>query len=179
MKNQNKILISLLTASASALAAAPTFAEKLELENNQDKDNNNLKETIDIDNIINLQTSLTEEQIIVRNDIKAQIEAMLTKKAPIMKISEYVDIVVDNYGKNNESAKKQIFDELKLGGADCSPGSKSADSTCMVTTGGVPSNNRTNPSYGGSGYGGSPRIECHAACHNACHRACHGSRGWR
>ena len=164
MKNQNKILMSLLTASVSALAAAPTLAQEQgkEVEGNY----------IDFKQVVNGSDQLTEEQVLIKNDIKAQVEAMLTKKTPIMKIGESINIVVENYAKDDETIKQQVFEELNLGATNWT----------------IDKNNRrtdsTNPniqSTAGSqtARNGAAKTSCHAICHTACHGACHGSRGWR
>lgn len=165
MKNQNKILMSLLTASVSALAAAPTLANETETaQGNAVKGN-----YIDFKYVVDGSEKLTEEQILVKNDIKAQVEAMLTKKAPIMKIAESIDIITENYAKNDAIIKHQVFEELQLGAAGAAAcGSGTGDSTCVTFDG-----------TSKTGTAGPKARQCHAVCHTACHGACHGSRGWR
>lgn len=171
MKNQNKILMSLLTASVSALASAPALAEQLnEVKQDKSVESTNANAShIDFQLVLGNSQQLTEEQILVKNDIKAQVEAMLTKKAPIMKISESINIVAESYSKNNETIAQQVFEELQLGavGASCYGNANSRDSTCLVISG----QNARN--------GTARANNCHATCHTACHGACHGSRGWR
>lgn len=171
MKNQNKILMSLLTASVSALASAPALAQEL---NNKEQIKsveaiNN--DYIDFKYVLNGYEQLTNEQVLLKNDIKAQVEAMLTKKAPIMKISESINIIVDSYAKNDETIKQQVFDDLQLGAAGtyCAEAALGKDSTC-ITIGNKGDRVNTNPRSG---------AQCHATCHTACHGACHGARGWR
>ncbi len=163
MKNQNKILMSLLTASVSALAAAPTLAQEQgkEVEGNY----------IDLKHVVNGSDQLTEEQVLIKNDIKAQVEAMLTKKTPIMKIGESINIVVENYAKNDETIKQQVFEELNLGATSWTvdKNNRKTDSANLsIKNVGETQNVR----------GGAAKTSCHAICHTACHGACHGSRGW-
>jgi hypothetical protein len=168
MKNQNKILMSLLTASVSELAAAPTLANEAETAQGNKVEGN----YIDFKYVVDGSEKLTEEQILVKNDIKAQVEAMLTKKAPIMKIAESIDIIAENYAKNDSVIKQQVFEDLQLGaaGADACA-DKTSDSSCLIIK---------NIGDTKSGTTGNPRTkQCHAVCHTACHGACHGSRGWR
>jgi hypothetical protein len=164
MKNQNKILMSLLTASVSALAAAPTLANEGEVVQGNQAEG----KYIDFKHVVNGSEKLTEEQILVKNDIKVQVEAMLTKKTPIMQIADSINIIAENYAKNDTVIKQQVFEELNLGATDaCDP--KSSDSSCLTLNG----ISRTVPT-------GNPKAkQCHAVCHTACHGACHGSRGWR
>ncbi|NCQ51650.1 hypothetical protein GW796_07105 [archaeon] len=149
MKNQNKILMSLLTASISALAASPALAKTVV---------DGEIQVININSLSDASQELSAERLIVKNDIRSQVEAMLTKKAPIMKISESIDIVVDNYGRDSASIKKQVFEDLNLG--------NTSDSTNIVPGATVSTT-------------GSAQSVCHATCHTACHGACHGARGWR
>jgi len=149
MKNQNKILMSLLTASISALAASHALAKTVV---------DGEIQVININSLSDASQELSAERLIVKNDIRSQVEAMLTKKAPIMKISESIDIVVDNYGRDSASIKKQVFEDLNLG--------NTSDSTNIVPGATVSTT-------------GSAQSVCHATCHTACHGACHGARGWR
>lgn len=164
MKNQNKILMSLLTASVSALAAAPALAGHVSEEQGKTIEG----KFIDFKHVVNGSEQLTEEQILVKNSIKAQVEAMLTKKEPIMQIAESIDIIVENYAKNDTVIKQQVFEDLQLGAAGAAACDKgTSDSTCITI--GNKSNTQVNPRA----------RQCHAICHTACHGACHGSRGWR
>lgn len=174
MKNQNKILMSLLTASVSALATAPVLANSLD-ENNQGNLSNTegSKSTyINFDSVANTE-NLNAEENAIKQDIKAQVEAMLNKKAPIMKISESIDIVVDSYGKNNDSIKKQVFQDLNLAATynPNTPNTSVNDSALSAGSVGTYTSATTQVNGGVS--------RCHAICHSACHGACHGSRGWR
>jgi hypothetical protein len=159
MKNQNKILMSLLTASVTALSTAPTLASSLEGSNIKELENANENKLIDLMAMFKID-SLTENQVLIRQDIKSQVQAMLSKKAPIIKIGENINIVVDSYGKNHESIKQEVFDDLNLAAGGVQ------DSTNLIINGST----ATIPK---------PAIACHLQCHTACHGACHGSRGWR
>jgi hypothetical protein len=163
MKNQNKILMSLLTASVSALAAAPTLANEGEVAQGNQVEG----KYIDFKHVVDGSEKLTEEQILVKNDIKAQVEAMLTKKTPIMQIAESINIIAENYAKNDAVIKQQVFEDLNLGAAQCADGV--SDSTCLAINGASHTASTVNPKT----------KQCHAVCHTACHGACHGSRGWR
>jgi hypothetical protein len=169
MKNQNKILMSLLTASVSALAAAPALAQDI-----KDKDQTNAVENtagdyIDFKYVVN-NLQLTEDQVLVKNDIKAQVEAMLTKKAPIMKIAENINIVVESYAKNDETIQRQVFEELNLGVTYGTTIPERRNDSTTLTINAAGKNTQS---------GRSQTSAPHAYCHTACHGACHGSRGWR
>lgn len=167
MKNQNKILMSLLTASVSALAAAPALAQDLKNKEQGGTVENTNSNYIDFKYVVN-NNQLTEEQILVKNDIKTQVEAMLTKKAPIMKIAESIHIVVENYAKNDETIQNQVFEELQLGATlNKDLVNRKSDSTNLTGIGNTGTTGRSNIT------------ETRAYCHTACHGACHGSRGWR
>lgn len=158
MKN-NKILMSLVAASIAAMAAAP---ELLKTDSDQEKNTaDDNKKIIDI----NKQANLTPEQEELSKDAQTQVSALLSKKAPVMKVSESVSILVDNYGSNNESTKEKIYKDLQLAQVG------HQDSTSVGTMGASGTRSPTPP--------GGPAVVCHSACHGACHAACHGSRGWR
>lgn len=153
--NNKKVLMSLVTASISALAAAPALAQNIQQSKvNQQQDNH----LIDISNFIKESSSLTPEQIAFQQDVHEQVQSMLTKKNPLIKIGETFSIVADNYGKDKVSMKQKIFKDMNLayGGTQ--------DSTSLATG---PAQYST---YNNS---------CFATCHTACHGACHGARGWR
>ena len=156
--------MSLITASVSALAAAPTLAQEQgkEVEGKH----------IDFKHVVNGSEQLSDEQVLIKNDIKAQVEAMLTKKTPIMKIAEGINIVVENYSKNDETIKQQVFGELNLGATNwtVNKDDRKTDSTNPNISSTAGSQSIRN---------GGARTSCHAVCHTACHGACHGSRGWR
>lgn len=149
MKNQ-KVLMSLLTASISALAAAPALAGE----------KNDQIISIDINKIVKNSEKLSESDIVFKNKIKTQVESMLSKKSPILQINESINIVVDNYTQNDTLIKQKVLKELNLGAGG------TQDSTGLV---GVENGQPT----------GSVQLACHATCHTACHGACHGARGWR
>lgn len=162
MKN-NKILMSLVAASIAAMAAAPELMKtdsSQENENQENKEEN--KKLIDI----NKQTNLTPEQEELSKEAESQVSALLSKKAPIMRVSESISVLVDNYGTNNESTKEKIYKDLQLTQA------RDQDSTSNTRLPGA-STTKSNTSAPPTA------TVCHSACHGACHAACHGSRGWR
>lgn len=164
MKNQNKILISLLTASISALAAAPYLIEKETANNDSSDAKEQDKKVVDI--AVNKE-SVSAEDVALKQEIKEHVQAMLTRKEPMVKIGESVDIVTENYGKE-QNLKKEVFAELGVG----YNWENSQDSTQAPV---------------GSGYSGATNVTstqgqtymCHSACHGVCHSNCHGARGWR
>jgi hypothetical protein len=160
MKN-NKVLMSLVAASIAAMAAAP---ELLKSDAPKTEDQNSEHKIIDL--AAKAPKQLTDEQAALSEDAKNQVGAMLNKKAPVMKVSESVSVLVDNYGSNDESVKEKIYRDLKL--TQVTP---NQDSTTAPTT-------IFNPGATGMMTGPST-VLCHSACHGACHAACHGSRGWR
>lgn len=162
MKN-NKILMSLVAASIAAMAAAPELMKTDSSQENEGQDNNaENKKLIDVDK----QANLTPEQEELSKEAENQVSALLSKKAPIMRVSESISVLVDNYGSNNESTKEKIYKDLQLTQA------RNQDSTSGTGVSGA-SNSR--PAGGPSPH----TTVCHSACHGACHSACHGSRGWR
>lgn len=168
MKNQNKILMSLLTASISALAAAPYLIDGKEDKSEEKKDG----KLVGIS--IGSSETLSQEDKAMKQEIKGQIEAMLTKKSPMVKIGESVDIVTENYGKS-ETIRSQVFKELELGvGYDASSiqdaTSQNWGANAAAGNTGVSSPN---------GVANMCHSACHGVCHGVCHGACHGARGWR
>lgn len=155
MKN-NKALMCLLTASISALAAAPSFASE--------KDS---KKLIDADLFKN--TDLTADQLATRQEVKSQVDILLSRKAPMMKLGESVSVVIDNYGREDISLKSSVYEKLGLGAA-----TRSDDSSKPPTAGtsGAVSTCASNPDL-------CPTVCYVVDCHSACHGACHGARGWR
>lgn len=147
----NKILMSLVAASISAMASAPQVIQAQELNKDTSKDTINL-ETIDLEKLQPAQATFVVE-------MQNQLDAMLNKKTPSMRISESINILVENYGHNNASLKQEVLEKLGL-----SQSSNRQDSTTVK-----------NSVYNTGGAASS----CHAACHSACHGACHGARGWR
>ncbi len=146
MKNDNKVLMTLLTASISALAAAPYIMEKSEKVIDLSKDKNELKD---------------EADVAKKQEIEGQIDAMLAKKSPSLKIGENINIVVDNYGSENKNLKTQVFGEMNLSAND-------QDSTVTKSDGNF------------SRFDSVINTKKSAIiCHTACHGACHGARGWR
>lgn len=141
MNNQNKVLMSLLTASISALAAAPALAGEKE-------------KIIDVNEIGSKNKSTKEISPEAKKDIKNQVNAMLSKKTPTVQIAESIDIVTDNYGKDKDTIKKKVFKDLKLG--------VTQDSTNVGTVG---------VTYNTGGTQSACHSVCHSACHGACHGA--------
>lgn len=162
MKN-NKILMSLVLASISAMAAAPFVVDKMDSKDEKNDDKANVAEGKKVINVASVDHSnvLSAD---TKEDLNKQMDAMLMKKTSIQHLSESISILVDNYGHDNESAKDKIFKELNL--------AQAADSTSVIPGGAITSTT-------GSATTSSTVTFCHSACHGACHSACHGSRGWR
>lgn len=156
MKN-NKVLMSLVAASIAAMAAAPELLKSDTAKNESDKE--------DTKKIIDLASNTNPEHAEMVKDVENQVGAILNKKAPVMKVSESVSILVDNYGSNDISVKEKIYKDLKLAQYNNDSATPMAGSTVGTQTN----------TYGTN----SPVVVCHSACHGACHSACHGSRGWR
>lgn len=161
MKNQNKILLSLLSASVSALATMPAMA-------NDFKEKNDEKVDATKDNLINLpsllnEKVLTQEEQDIKDDMRIQIEALLNKRSSMMKINQNIDLVLESFGENNQSMKNKIFQDLKLA-ATIDPNNltdqKKGDSVNAPDTTRI-------QQLGGN------QTACHAVCHYACHSACH------
>lgn len=169
MKN-NKVLMSLVVASISAMAASPFVleadAEKsshasstdtdkdLEKQNIAKQEN---KQNISIEAILSATLMSGEDNLKVQQDLKEQTVAMLNKKDTLQPLYESISIVAENYGSHSDKVmRKEIYDEFNFGYTD------------STASGG----------YGSATYGAQPAA-CHWACHSACHSACHGSRGWR
>lgn len=193
--NNNKALMCLLTASISALAAAPTIAAEQNPENS-----NNI---IDIEKFTS-NTNLTPAQLEQKKDLRAQIDILLSRKAPQMKIGESVDIMIDSYGKNKLSLKSDMFEKMGFAASN-DPSSFNYDSKTLITENNDAANavrNAAAQRQNDRGYVAScdaknaaanglpsdmtacPKGEykftaCHTACHGVCHGACHGARGWR
>ncbi len=144
MKNDNKVLMTLLTASISALAAAPYLLEKNDKMIDLSKSKDASKDDVDVAK---------------KQEIEGQIDAMLSKKSPTLKIGENINIVVDSYGHENKNLKEQVFGEVNLAAND-------QDSTQTASDGNF---SRFNKIVNSSA----------TICHTACHGACHGARGWR
>lgn len=159
MKN-SKILMSLVAASIAAMAAAPELL-KSEANDHDGKQKDLNKKLI---NLNDKNVQLTAEQEELSKDAENQVGAILSKKAPIMKVSESVSILVDNYGSDDESIKEKIYKDLQLTQTDDSTLVKSNAALLEKKLPGKDSNTVQ---------------VCHSACHGACHVACHGSRGWR
>lgn len=179
MKN-NKVLMSLVVASISAMAASP-FVLEADAENNshasssnnnnsnQDSDikkNENIasktqetvaKQNISIEAILSATLMSGEDNLKVQKELTEQTVAMLNKKDTLQPLYESISIVAENYGSHSDKVmRKEIYDEFNFGYTD------------STASGG----------YGSATYGAQPAA-CHWACHSACHSACHGSRGWR
>jgi hypothetical protein len=156
--NNRKVLMSLVTASISALAAAPALAENIQKQQENPTQQNQTDHLIDISNFIKATATLTPEQFAFQQDVHEQVQSMLTKKNPLIKIGETFSIVADNYGKDKVSMKQKIFKDMNLayGGTN--------DSTNVANT----------PAYYNNA-----QSSCFSTCHSACHGACHGARGWR
>ncbi len=162
MKNQNKILLSLVTASVSALAAAPYILSE---DGSRKVDPNSSGELKSIDINVSKEVSvLSTEELQTKEEIKSYVEAVLTKKSPIVNIGKNINVVTENYG----NIKKEVFIELGAG-YDASNNSDSTGSAAPAAYTG--STNVTSTQ--------SQTYMCHSACHGVCHSNCHGARGWR
>lgn len=179
MKN-NKILMSLVVASISAMAAAPfVISENGDL--NLSKTDNAKDEN---GNIANLNAENTDKQDVklsstahiisleeilastlmdgakneeLQKDLSEQTIAMLNKRDTLQPLYEGIYIVAENYGATKDKIlRDEIYDHFNFG---------YTDSTAS----------------GGNAAQWQDRKPdaCHWACHSACHSACHGSRGWR
>jgi hypothetical protein len=157
MKN-SKVILSLVGAAIAAMAAAPELMKKEVKENGTDN-----KNIIDLAKNSNQKS---EEHAELSADVKNQMESILVKKTPIMKVSESVNVLVENYGSNDKSVKEKIYKDLKL--------AQNQDSTNIGST--TPGTTTTSTYNSNSA---ATLTSCHGACHSACHGACHGARGWR
>ncbi len=162
MKNQNKILLSLVTASVSALATAPYILSEDGSRKINNGSNDSVK-SIDI-NVSKEVATLTQEEMQAKKEIKAYVDAVLTKKSPIVNIGKNINVVTENYG----SIKKEVLIEL---GAGFDPNNNSD------STGAAPQSGYTGATNVDSSQG--QVLMCHSACHGVCHSNCHGARGWR
>lgn len=162
MKN-NKALMCLLTASISALAAAPALA----------KDTNKEDKVIDMGGFFD-EANLSSEQILQKKELVSQVDVLLSRKSPQMKIGESINIMVDSYGRGQASIKSSIYERMGLGAGNVqdstnlpniNPNAPGASGQCNDATGLCPVVCHI--------------VLCHSACHSACHGACHGARGWR
>lgn len=152
MKN-NKILMSLVAASIAAMAVAPELIKDKKTESSSDN-----KKVIDLS-----QKFTKNKDVELVASVNEQMSSILSKKTPVMKVSESINTLVENYGSSDGSIKEKIYKELNLAqyNADSTVGADIINNT--KTTGQAPA----------------AAVSCHAACHGACHAACHGSRGWR
>ena len=169
MKN-NKILMSLVLASISAMGAAPFVIQEKKNDKNDKNDGlvaNNDTTVIEGKKVINLFDANKTPSLdaSIKDDFTKQMDAMLMKKSSIQHLSDNVSILVDSYGKEDKSLKEEIYKELNLAQSN-------RDSS--VTP---PGNPFSTP--GGTTNVPTPLTYCHSACHGACHSACHGARGWR
>lgn len=164
MRN-NKVVLSLVVASIAAMASVP---ELLKQEKSSEASESN-KNVIDLK--IKSEAN-TDEQKLLAENVKSQMETIWTKKTPATKVGESVDILVNNYGKDDKNIKNKIYEDLKL--AQYYGSANNQDSTNIGAQGGWAAGNSH-----ATNNGASQVIACHAACHSACHSACHGSRGWR
>lgn len=159
MKNQDKILLSLITASVSALATAPYILEK---DGSRNVESNEVDEIKSIDINVSKEVSvLTEEEIQAKQEIKSYVEAVLTKKSPIVNIGKNIDVVTENYA----NIKKEVFVEL---GAGVAYDKNNGDDSEQVSGAGKYTGKTTVDK--------TPQL---TFCHSACHSNCHGARGWR
>lgn len=168
MKN-NKIIMSLVLASISAMAAAPFLLDEKKDENKKDVANKDEaadgttnvvegKKLIDLDSV---KTAKMDDSL--KDDFTKQMDAMLMKKSSVQQLSESVTILVDNYGHEDKSLRDEIYKELNF--------AQNQDSTTLP-------GGQVAPVYTGNTASGGA-VYCHSACHTACHTACHGARGWR
>lgn len=162
MRN-NKVVLSLVVASIAAMASVPELLK-------QEKSDDSNKGVIDL----KVKTEAkTDEQQVLADNVKSQMETIWTKKTPATKVGESVDILVNNYGKDDKNIKNKIYEDLKL--AQFYGSSNNQDSTNIGVNGDAWSSGNGHAANNGA----SQYVACHAACHGACHSACHGARGWR
>ena len=107
MKNNNKILMSLVLASISAMAAAPFLME--DKEEGKDLANNNANtgdtKVVEGKKILNIGTDSVALSSEAKDDFTKQLDAMLMKKTSVEHLSESISILTDSYGKDNQSMK--------------------------------------------------------------------------
>lgn len=157
-KKNTKVLVSLVVASIAAMASVPDLL----------KDNSESKKLVNLKN-----SNKNEDQLKIAENVKEQMNTVMNKKTPILKMGESVDILVSNYGDNDKNIKEKIYNELNLG-VTYTPYTNNQDSTNIGPGGGMTGTQATNSSATKTG-----AMSCHSACHGNCHSACHGSRGWR
>lgn len=150
-----KILISLVAASIAAMAAAPELLK----ENKNDTNVNNSENKNDYIKLN--QAALNNADPELKENLQKEVNALLNQKSSVMRLSESINSLVDNYGNEDGSIKDNIYKELNLG--------VNQDSVMTAPTPTYPGLIASTPKYN----------VCHSACHGACHNACHGSRGWR
>ncbi len=160
MKNQNKILLSLITASIGALAAAPYLEKKSSGEGKDEKKEKSLIEF----GFYKTEGSANEEEVLT---IKEAVAGVLQKKSPVVNLGKNIQVVTENYGKG-QSIHQEVMVEL---GAGYDPSSNQDSTTPGSPTPYTGSTSVTNTQ--GQVY------MCHSACHGVCHSNCHGARGWR
>ncbi len=159
MKNQNKILLSLVTASISALASAPYLVKDKADSGVPEKREGGLISPVVADNQV-----ANQEDVL---DIKKAIEGVLQKKSPVVAIGKNINVVTEHYGKDS-SIHQEVLVEL---GAGYNP-AFNQDST-------VPGNPSTYTGPASVTNTQGQVYMCHSACHGVCHSNCHGARGWR
>ncbi len=160
MKNQNKILLSLITASIGALAAAPYLEKK---SSDEGKDEKKEKSLIEL-GFNNTEANANDEEVLT---IKEAVAGVLQKKSPVVNLGKNIQVVTENYGKG-QSIHQEVMVEL---GAGYDPSSNQDSTTPGSPTPYTGSTSVTNTQ--GQVY------MCHSACHGVCHSNCHGARGWR
>lgn len=141
----NKVMMSLVAASIAAMAAAPDLIKENPGANAEDT-------------VIKINKT-AEASPEIKADLQNQVNAILAKKAPVVKLSESISVLVGSYGDENGSLQNKVYKELNLGIND----------STGVAGGAVSGLNSQSQTFNA----------CHTACHGACHSACHGSRGWR
>ncbi len=170
-----KILVSLVTASISALALAPEIQKELEKENSSEKSKEN---KIDINDVL---LSLQNDEL---KEYREQMSVLVNKKAPLTKLGDNVIIMAENYViSNDETIKDNIIQKnlkksLEEAQKDLTEEQKQvvfglSDST-WLSTWTTPGNATTTGAIASE-----TSMVCHGSCHTACHGACHGARGWR
>lgn len=159
MKNQNKILLSLVTASISALASAPyLIKEKADSAVPEKKEGGLISPAVADNQVAN------QEEV---QDLKKAVEGVLQKKSPVVAIGKNINVVTEHYGRD-ASIHQEVIAEL---GAGYDP-NFNQDSTIPGSPSGYSGSTSVNNSQG-------TVYMCHSACHGVCHSNCHGARGWR
>ncbi len=173
-----KILVSLVTASISALALAPELSKEINGQQQDDIESNQDNKFINAQDIL---SSLDNPDL---KEYQEQMAVLVNKKSPLTKLGDNVIIMAENYNINeSETFKKHVLEKtlkesLEEVRKNLNDDQKEllfalSDSTWLSTW--------TTPSAAttSTAIASETSMVCHGTCHIACHGACHGARGWR